>query len=477
MSRKIFFFLVLGWLLWGKSQILAKVKEIEIYRNGVFFLEEFEVKEPESKFLLLAPVKEEDLEFLNPSKGLEILSLEITKADAQTELHQRLKALLAQEEKLSSKIKKLEKELEILEKALKENPLSAAELQKSLTLFDNLWQEKEKSKEELKALQKTLKGLREKVAFEEITVLKLMTRGRGKLHVRYPATKLISYRESYALYLNTQAPELKIKAAALLRQRSGKTLGPLELRFYPRSRSGMIISPPPFNPWFVENHFLRPKLLLKKAETFVRQAKPRLAQREVAPGAIWERITLEGVVLSPGRPQYLPLAEENLPLHSFLIEVPLYATTQPFFRADVRPERSFPRLQAKLYLDHSFVGESWCGPFDPGKEVKIYFGPASLLEVKQEVLKDLSGSSFWGKKIQEKETRTKIINHYQQKMLVEVVERIPVPRKKEIKIEVKSNPPWTEKTPEGKVLWRFELAPEEKKTIWFYLKIQRPKDE
>ena len=461
---------------WGLSEGLAAVKEIEIYRNGVFIVEEFEVAPGESKIFLLAPVREEEIEFEATSPGLEILSLEIVEAEPQTALHERLKTLKARERELSSKLEKIEKELELLQKALEagKEPPSAAELPKYFALFSELWQEREKTRAALEELRQELAALRRKVAFEKVTAVNLLARGQGRLSLRYPAGKLITYRESYALFLDTKAPALKIKASLLLWQRSGKPLGPLTVRFYPRSRRYGAISPPPFRPWILED--LRSGLRLEGTQALGKHIKPRVAEREVSEGAIWERLTLRNVSLSAGGPNHLSLAEERLPLKSFLVEVPLYATTQAFFRADLLPERSYPRLRAKLYLDGSFVGESWCGPFEPGKETSVYFGPAHLVEVKHEILKDLSGASFWGQKVQERETRASIVNHYRRKMSLEVVERVPVPRKKGVKVEVKADPPWTERTPEGKVVWRFGLAPEEKKTIWFYLKIKRPKD-
>ncbi len=476
MSKKFF---LLIFCFWGLcfSESLAVVKKLEIYRNGVFLVEEFQVRNGENKLFLQAPVREEEIEFLKAT-GFEILSLEMSEGDPPTDLHRRLKALKEQEKALSLELERLKEELEILEMALEadETP-PATEFQKYLALFQELWQKREKAKAELSEVQKTLTELQKKVAFEKVTVVRLLSRGRGKLSLRYPAGKLISYRESYAIFLDSKKQTLKIKASMILRQRSGSNLGPLTVHFYPRSESFSFISPPPFKPWILEDHLLRPRLLMEKAQTFVRGLKPRLAERELSSGAIWERLTLKEVVLPSGRTTYLSLAEEALPVEAFLIEVPLYATTRAFFRADLKPDKSYPRIKAKIYLDGSFVGETWCGPFEPGKEARVYFGPARLLEVKREVLKDLTGDSFWGKKVRERETRTTIINHYKRRLLVEAIERVPVPRRKEIKVEVEADPPWTERTPEGKVVWRFELAPEEKKVIRLYLRIKEPKDE
>ena len=459
----------------------SSVTGLEIYRNGVFILQEFEIKGEEEKLSLLVPVSEDRLEVLKITPGLEIYSLELEKEEPQTELYQRLKALREQEKEISSKVEQLKKEQDLLVKILSnsEEALSFSDFQEFFSFYEKLWQKKNFLESRLSAIREEIKELESRLLFEKVSVVRLVSGGKGKILFRYPADGLIGFRESCALYGDFWGKTLRLKAALILWQKSGQRLGPLEVSFYPRSERYNIVSPPPFKPWYLEDHFFplpKAPFLMKKAKRMVKKLKPE-AEREVAPGAIWERVRIKNVLLPAGKPVYLPVAEDFLPAISATLEVPLYANTQAFFRLKVKPAKSYPRLRAKLYLNGSFVGEAWVGPFTPGAEIPVYFGPARLLEVKREVLKDLSGESFWGKEIQEKETKTILINHYSRNVQVEVIDRVPVPKKRESRVEVEAEPRWVEKTPEGKIIWRFTLAPEEEKTIRLYLKIRRPKGE
>ncbi len=214
---------------------------------------------------------------------------------------------------------------------------------------------------------------------------------------------------------------------------------------------------------------------MKRAATVVEKLKAPSFEREVPKSGFWERLKLSNVYLSPGE-NVLSLPDQTLPVRQILVEVPLYAGPMAFFRVDLIPDKSLPKLSANLYLDGTFVGKTVVGPFLPGKENVLYFGQAHLIEVKREVLKDLSGDSFWGKKIEEKITRTTLINHYPRAVQLEVIDRLPITRKKEIKVEAKAEPQWDERKPNGKVIWRFRLGPEEKKTILLSIKIKRPKN-
>lgn len=466
-------------LFLGASGALAALKSIEIYRNGLFLVEEVRLKGGENLVPLLGQVELSRVEFLEVSRGLELVSLSLTEVEPQNELYAKLKALRQKEKDLSWERDKLSQEVTLIREALKggKEPLSPREFQGYLSLFEEKNTRLKALEEELEGVGRKIKDLERKVSLDKVSALRILARGSGSLLLRYPAPKdLFSFRDSYSLILESGEKRLKVRPEFVLVQKAGEELGPLELRFYPRTRRFRRLAPPPFSPWIISAEAFSPRLFMEKAASVVKRLKAPGLEREEAESGFWERLVLKGVRLLPGE-NVLPLPEEVIAVEKVLVEVPLYAGPEAYFKATFRPEVSFPRLFARLYLDGAFVGQAKVGPFEARKEASLYFGPAHLVEVKYEVLKDLSGDSFWGKRVKERVTRAKITNHYPKALSFEVVDRVPVSRKKEIEVKAEAEPPWDKMEPNGKVIWRFTLAPEKEKTILLKIKIRRPKDE
>ncbi len=474
MLARILFSCFLVLLLAGKACALPRV--IEVYRNGVFIVEEFEVKEGENTLPLLARISLEEIEFLSREGAPKLVNISLTEVEPEGELFNRLKELREREKELAAREKELLAELTLLEEGIKhsQEALPAAEFEKYLALRERLNAEREKVQKERVALKEEINKLSARVSGEKVSALLVWAAEGGRLWVRYPAPRWLTFKDHYTFCLETSQKSLKIAPQFLVTQKSGRVLGPLELRFYPRSRAVGAVAPPPFSPWVISEGLVPPpRVLLGKAASALKKLKPPRVEREVAGSAYWERLSIKRVRLVPGR-NVIPLPVETLAVDRVTLEVPLYAVCAAYFRADFTPDRSLPRLSAQLYLDGSFVGRAWLGPFSPGQKARIYFGVAELIEVKQEVLKDITGDSFWGKEVQEKVTRTTIINHYPRRVFVEVRDRIPVSHRKEIKIEAEADPPWDKRKPDGEVSWAFFLAPEEKKTLVLSIKIKRP---
>ena len=477
MRRSLLFLLLV--LFFGASGALAALKSIEIYRNGLFLVEEARLKGGENLVPLLGQVELSQVEFLEVSEGLELVNLSLTEVEPQNELYEKLKTLRQKEKELSWEKDKLSKELTLIEEALKggREPLSPREFQEYLSLFEKKNARLKALEEELEGLREEIEGLRGKVALDKVSALRILARGSGALLLRYPAPEgLISFKDSYSLLLDTGRKQLRVRPDFVLIQKTGMNLGPLELRFYPRTRRFKRLAPPPFSPWILSPEIFSPRLFMEKATSVVKKLKAPGFEREEAESGLWERLVIKEVRLLPGE-NILPLPEETIAVEKVLVEVPLYAGPEAYFKATFRPEISLSRFLTRLYLDGAFVGQAKVGPFEARKEASLYFGPAHLVEVKYEVLKDLTGDSFWGKRVKERVTRARILNHYPKPLFFEVVDRVPVSRKKEVEVKAEAKPPWDEMEPNGKVIWRFTLAPEEEKTILLKIRIRRPKDE
>ncbi|AEH44495.1 hypothetical protein Thein_0614 [Thermodesulfatator indicus DSM 15286] len=455
------------------SSAKAKVKEIEIYQHKIFIVEEFPLKAGLNRLILAKEVSPEEINF-RASSGLRLISISLEKVSKKDLLSLNVKKLREKLDALERDIETLNREISLVEDALKgkrETP-SPQVFESYHQVWKKLFIAKLAKEKERETLKKQLKELESQIVSLNTSALIIQVKGQGSFQVRYPAGKLISWRENYECLLNTQDKELFLRAMGLITQKSGNSWPGVKIIFYPRGEDFAVLKPPPFTPWIVDEFSPRPKLLLRKTVEAVKEIK-----REKSPGNIWERVTVSYVDLPSGKPTAISLGEETFKVEKFLLEAPVYAVNKAFFRADLIPDRSFPRLKARFYLDGALVGEGEIGPLNPGISQKVYFGPASLIEIKRVVLKDVKGDSFFGKKTRLREVKTVFINHYDRPFDLEIIDKVPISRKKEVKIKAQANPPWQEKHPDGKVIWRFNLPPNGKQEIILRVEIKRPKDE
>ncbi|GEM_PF-7001175 len=461
----------LSWLLWSGS-LLARVTGLEIYGRNVFIEESFPVSPGQNRLPLKALVKTPNLRV--EARGTAVLSLATEEGEPGGPLAEKLRELKKKREDLLLKEEACKNKLSLLTKAVEgKNGLpDPALLREYFTLNDDLLAELEKTRAQRRKLEEEIRKIESLLPPGKVSVLLVNVDRAGTLSVRYPAANIVRVDESYRLELLTLKKSVRLTGQAVVTQHSGEDWSGVTLTFHPRARGTSPLSPPPFQPWIVDLPPVRKGIA---GQSLKEKALSVIPRREEAPGLVWERIVVENVVLPCGRGVVVPLARKTLQTKAVLIEVPVYALAEGFFRADVLPRQSFPRARAAYFLDGTYVGEGNFGPLLPGKESRLYFGEALLLEVERKTLKDTSGHPFFarGRETIEKEFLTSLTNHYQQAFDVELVDALPIAKKKKTKIEVSAEPPWQEKEPDGRTVWRFHLAPGEKATVHLKIRINR----
>lgn len=476
--RDLALFLALLLCLFPASG-LAKVIGVHVYRNQVFLEETFQVRPGANHLVLAGNPSSEELALAFQRSGFEILDFKLTTVKRTGALFVKLKELEKQQKALISQKKALEYKLKLLEAVLngKDQVPPPATYQKYMDLLDRFLQEKGSLEERLQAIEEELTDLRERVGREEASALEILIRGPGetRLTVRYPAGQILSCEEACEVSLDTAKSLIRIRTQAVLKQTSGVDWHGVSLHFYPRSRKEGAILPPPFRPWYLDWAPYPLKALEKSVRRLPTLKAPLEVKREIPPSGVWERIDVSGVNLPTGQEIVVGLGEETFPCHLSL-EVPVYAEARAYFRADFTPKLSFSRLEARFYRDGLYLGSHLLRSLFPGRKVTLYFGEAPLLEVQRKVLKDTTGNPFLrrGREVTEKVFRTSLINHYRRPFAVVVVDRLPVSKRKEIKVRATATPPWTELTPEGKALWLFQMKPQGHREITLQIEIDRP---
>jgi len=193
----------------------------------------------------------------------------------------------------------------------------------------------------------------------------------------------------------------------------------------------------------------------------------------------------------PGRVTLLADRESRIyPIASEVFDTKLVARVVPevkqaaFLEARFKFQNDVP-IEAgtlQLYRDGAFVGEAESQSFLPGAEVRMPFGKDERIRVA--VRNEAANSNETGfinkQLVAEKKQRFEITNYHDVVIPVEVLDRIPVSKNSEIKVEVLKGA--TEPTTKdfggkaGVLMWQFDAQPQKLVAIKHYFSIRSPKD-
>ena len=193
----------------------------------------------------------------------------------------------------------------------------------------------------------------------------------------------------------------------------------------------------------------------------------------------------------PGRVTVLADREPRLyPISSDAFDVDLVARVVPgvsraaHLEAAFKFERDVPLEsgQLQLYRDGAFVGEADTKSFLPGAEVRMPFGADQRVRVAvhDEAAQSAQRGVISKQTIRETRRRYDITNYHPAPIAVEVVDRVPVSKHSDVKVEIlKGATEPTTKDLDGKagvMLWKFVAAPQKAVSIRQYYSIQYPRD-
>lgn len=193
----------------------------------------------------------------------------------------------------------------------------------------------------------------------------------------------------------------------------------------------------------------------------------------------------------PGRVTVLADREPRLyPISSDAFDVNLVARVVPgashaaHLEAAFKFEREVPlesgRLQ--LYRDGAFVGEADTKSFLPGAEVRMPFGADQRVRVSvhDEAAQSAQRGVLSKQTVKETRRRYDITNYHSSPILVEVIDRIPISKHADVKVEIlKGASEPTTRDLDGKagvMLWKFNAAPQQAISIRQYYSVQYPRD-
>ena len=219
------------------------------------------------------------------------------------------------------------------------------------------------------------------------------------------------------------------------------------------------------------------------AEEVVVTAQKRQARESATDYMVEYQIPGRVTVLADREPRLYPISSDAFDVDLVARVVPS-ASRAAHLEAAFKFERDVPLEsgQLQLYRDGAFVGEADTKAFLPGAEVRMPFGADQRVRVAvhDEAAQSAQRGVISKQTIKETRRRYDITNYHPAAIQVEVIDRVPVSKHSDVKVEIlKGATEPTTKDFEGKagvMLWKFSATPQKPVAIHQYYSVQYPRD-
>ncbi|MES0490366.1 MAG: mucoidy inhibitor MuiA family protein [Leptospirales bacterium] len=184
---------------------------------------------------------------------------------------------------------------------------------------------------------------------------------------------------------------------------------------------------------------------------------------------------------SDGTGYSIPITTDKLSAKLEYNTVPMLSTAV-FVQGEIRNRLNYPILPgpAALFVNNSYIGTTSLPRVAPKETFTLPFGPDEKFKVTRTKIKDFRQNSGLGKK-------TRISYHYRIEVenlrddyiTVEIRDRIPVSKNKNIKVEATKLSPEPEEanpTLPGILIWKIRIKPKQKQVIDIEYYIEYPQD-
>ena len=354
-----------------------------------------------------------------------------------------------------------------------------------------------------KELNKVRTGKRESVTAK--IKIEAETPGTAQLKISYQIFGA-SWTPLYDARLDVESEKVTVTQLAQVRQKTGEDWSGVPLTLS-TSRPLEGVTLPDLEPWFIDFRHLMAKRDLKAAnapivleEGFAADSlrkQSRISGIGVAEKAKARKAVIAATEFSaeyqiPGRSN---VPSDNAP-HKFTIgrdemKVELAVRTVPkiipkaylFARAKYNGAAPLLPGPVSVFRDGVFIGKSQIKLLRPNEEFKLSFGVDDKIRVKYrlETGERSKEGIIRNRRRVERRYRTTVQNFHDRPIEVSVMDQIPVPQDKRIKVELlKDSTKPTDRDPDGKrgiVTWTHTYDPNEKRVIQFGYSISYPRDQ
>lgn len=304
-----------------------------------------------------------------------------------------------------------------------------------------------------------------------------------------------SWGPSYTAKLESRAAKLNLLEQARLQQQTGEDWRNVALTLN-SGRPSDAMEPEHIDSLFVDLQDLAPpqpppvytapsrraKESADESDSIVVTAQRDMADVAASSYAVDYKIPGRSNVESDREPRLFPIAETSLDVKLIARAVPSEApaafASARFTNSGKNPIRGG---EMQIFRDGAYSGTASLRTVLPGEDTVLALGSDERIRIR--VQEEASGSGERGtlkkENVDEHRVRFDITSLHDEPVVLEVLDRVPVPRSKDIKVEMlKGATPPTESKFEGRAgiyLWRLTLEPHKQVTITHAYAVHYPK--
>ncbi len=467
------FYLLLPLAMSLSAQINPLHVRLDIYSNVSFITKGFEINNQKNISLKLpAQISLENISI----KAKNCVVNDITLSNPKSFENQKINKLTQKINKINNQIISLQETNDIL-KTISLKDKKVVNISKMIDYFSkNFMQNTQKLsvlKIELKKANERLKMLqnqeaRKYKAFEAHATC----RDKEIIQITYPESNFKIWH-FYDIKANSDTMTLSLIKKIKIIQKTGEDFDDLDI--YSHSNAyNQAIAPVPFYPKYLNFHQKR-NFLMKKSMPMAMDSVT--AQRNTI---YKENLTTSSFValhvsIKNNQEKIVELSKETKNI-KFENDIDGYGSSRAYLKVNFKSGRFYRRARAFIYLDNNQVGARALPNIKKGSKTDIYFGENQNIKIKKTLLKRFNESEFFGNnQINTQIWKYKVTNISKIAQKINLIERLPISQNEKIKVEPLFDTKKAKIDKKGKVIWSFNLAPNETKTIKFGYETKKPK--
>lgn len=459
------------------------VESIDIFANKTFVNQKIDLNK--NSVQLLGEVELEDVRFIL-DKQCKVNSSDIVLENFKNDsLSINIEDLKEQISKKQNRIKALRSNISFLEKTSITNiSTSKLLLETSTFLKEEILNNHNliyKIEKQIKEDNDKLKKLIAKRTNSKFTKLNYDVNCASEVLISYPIYN-ISKNGFYNINYDSKEKNLEIKNSSFITQSTGVDFKNIDINLYTYNFVQQL-KPNKFIPKYLDIYELRAVPVQAEAmmdvsavpmkKSFNASAlKPSFSYREDSTKSFFKA---SNVSLISGKKTEVLFAKDKYKAKDSL-EIDGYSQSQAFVKVDFTSKKLYGVLNAKQFLDGTYIGRSNLNEIKKEKKSSIYFATNRFIDVKKELIKDMKEEPLFSinKLKTEKIWNYKITNNSNKKQKITLLERVPISKHEDIKIKLTGKTKQTLLEKNGKISFDFELKPKETKVINFGYEIEKP---
>ena len=462
----------------------VEISSIDIFSNKIFVNQKISTEK--SSVELLGQVRLEDIKF-NQNSSCEIKNTELNYENFENDdLSLELEKLQKEINSKENEIKSLKSNIAFLERTSLNNISSSKSLKDTSSFIKNEIMNNYNLIYEfeiyLKHKKEELNNLLRKRTNLKFTKLEydISCNSSNVIMISYPFYNL-QRNGFYEINYDSKKKQIDIKNLNFLTQSSGVDFKNIDINLYTYNYTNQL-KPNIFRPEYLDLYEVKPVAYEVSAmmDSMPMKSKARAKVSSSPSFAYIEDTTksffkASNINLLSGKKTEVIFSKDTYKADDSL-EIDAYSSSQAFFKVDFKSKKLYGILNAKLYLDDIYMGRTNLKEIKKDKKSSIYFGTNRFIDVKKELIKDMKEEAFFSlnKLKTQKEWNFKITNNQNRKQKITLLEKLPVSKHEDIKVEIISKTKEKKIDKNGKIYFEFELDANETKEINFAYEIEKP---